>query len=245
MKSSRARPAAENQKQKRVSTSMKRETKNRIPIRFVDEGGSNARLGGGGEDDQSSLEEQNAASDLTAGRAATDDNAIEAGRGIDNDPKQATTGGRERIDAFDVASAFDQADLPETGHRGSTISPVDNQNSTADTFGDNAQTTGTSQQAGAATGPAFAELLATRAELARVEADLRKAATERQDAINRLARLQADFENSRKRFERERSETYNRVLGEIVGSLLPVTDNLRRALHARESMQTDDSAEFR
>ena len=45
-----------------------------------------------------------------------------------------------------------------------------------------------------------------------------------------LARRQADFENYRKRVDRERSETYERVVAEIAAKLLPVLDNLKRAL---------------
>jgi molecular chaperone GrpE len=60
-----------------------------------------------------------------------------------------------------------------------------------------------------------------------------------------LTRRQADFENYRKRVERERSETYNRVVADVVGKLLPVLDNLRRALDAEASMQAVESDEFR
>ena len=49
-------------------------------------------------------------------------------------------------------------------------------------------------------GPVTAELIATRAELKRVE-------TENAELKDRFARRQADFENYRKRVERERSET--------------------------------------
>jgi molecular chaperone GrpE len=93
-------------------------------------------------------------------------------------------------------------------------------------------------EAEAAKGPALAELLATRAELKRVEA----ARAELQET---LARRQADFENYRKRIERERVETYNRVVGDVVGKLLPVVDNLRRALDAEASMEAAESDEFR
>lgn len=87
-------------------------------------------------------------------------------------------------------------------------------------------------------GPMLAELLATRAELKRVEAEL----VEVQD---RLARRQADFENYRKRTERERGETYNRVVADVVNKFLPVIDNLRRALEAERSLEASESEEFR
>ena len=87
-------------------------------------------------------------------------------------------------------------------------------------------------------GPDTAELIATRAELKRVE-------TENAELKDRLARRQADFENYRKRVERERSETYNRVVADVTAKLLPVVDNLKRALEAEASVEAAESDEFR
>ena len=87
-------------------------------------------------------------------------------------------------------------------------------------------------------GPDTAELVATRAELKRVEA-------ENAELKDRLARRQADFENYRKRMDRERSETYNRVVIDIAGKLLPVLDNLKRALETEASVEASESDEFR
>ena len=87
-------------------------------------------------------------------------------------------------------------------------------------------------------GPDTAELIATRAELKRVE-------TENAELKNQLARRQADFENYRKRVERERSETYNRVVADVATKLLPVSDNLKRALEAESSVEAAESDEFR
>ena len=87
-------------------------------------------------------------------------------------------------------------------------------------------------------GPATAELIATRSELKRVE-------TENADLKDRLARRQADFENYRKRVDRERTETYNRVVADIATKLLPVVDNLKRALEAEASVESSESDEFR
>jgi molecular chaperone GrpE len=95
--------------------------------------------------------------------------------------------------------------------------------------------TGSDKPAG---GPATAELIATRAELKRVEA-------ENADLKDRLARRQADFENYRKRVDRERTETYNRVVADIATKLLPVVDNLKRALEAEASVESSESDEFR
>ena len=87
-------------------------------------------------------------------------------------------------------------------------------------------------------GPATAELIATRSELKRVEA-------ENAQLKDQLARRQADFENYRKRVERERSETYNRVVADVAAKLLPVSDNLKRALEAESSVEAAESDEFR
>jgi molecular chaperone GrpE len=84
----------------------------------------------------------------------------------------------------------------------------------------------------------LAELIATRAELRRVEG-------QRDELRETLARRQADFENYRKRVERDRSDNYHRMVGDVVSKLLPVLDNLRRALDAEESLQATESKEFR
>jgi molecular chaperone GrpE len=87
-------------------------------------------------------------------------------------------------------------------------------------------------------GPEVAELVATRAELKRLEGEVK-------ELRDSLARRQADFENYRKRMERERSETYNRVVVEIAAKLLPVLDNLKRALETEASVEASESDEFR
>lgn len=87
-------------------------------------------------------------------------------------------------------------------------------------------------------GPEVAELIATRAELKRLEGEVK-------DLRESLARRQADFENYRKRMERERSETYNRVVADIAAKLLPVLDNLKRALETEASVEAAESDEFR
>jgi molecular chaperone GrpE len=87
-------------------------------------------------------------------------------------------------------------------------------------------------------GPEVAELVATRAELKRLEGEVK-------DLRESLARRQADFENYRKRMERERTETYNRVVADIAAKLLPVLDNLKRALETEASVEASESDEFR
>ena len=87
-------------------------------------------------------------------------------------------------------------------------------------------------------GPELAELIATRAELKRLQTALAEA----QDG---LARRQADFDNYRKRIERERGEAHNRIVGDLARKLLPVMDNLGRAVDAERTVETQESNEFR
>lgn len=87
-------------------------------------------------------------------------------------------------------------------------------------------------------GPVTAELVATRSELKRVQ-------EENRELKDRLARRQADFENYRKRVDRERSETYNRVVADVASKVLGVLDNLKRALETESSVEASESDEFR
>ncbi len=87
-------------------------------------------------------------------------------------------------------------------------------------------------------GPETAELIATRSELRRVQ-------EENAELRNQLARRQADFENYRKRVDRERTETYNRVVADVASKVLGVLDNLKRALETEASVEATESDEFR
>jgi molecular chaperone GrpE len=58
------------------------------------------------------------------------------------------------------------------------------------------------------------------------------------DYLNRLKYLQADFENYRKRTEKEANELTVRGNEKIVGELLGVIDDLERAIHSGK--ETDD-----
>jgi molecular chaperone GrpE len=53
---------------------------------------------------------------------------------------------------------------------------------------------------------------------------------ERDQLLDRLARLQAEFENARKRVEREKQEYRDYAVGNVVEQFLPVLDNFELAL---------------
>ena len=55
---------------------------------------------------------------------------------------------------------------------------------------------------------------------------------ERDQLIDRVARLQAEFENARKRAEREKLEFRDYATGNVVETFLPVLDNFELALKA-------------
>ncbi len=60
---------------------------------------------------------------------------------------------------------------------------------------------------------------------------------ERDDYLDHLRRLQAEFDNYRKRVRREEEELRLRAAEVVVESLLPVIDNMERALRAAEEHQ--------
>jgi len=66
------------------------------------------------------------------------------------------------------------------------------------------------------------------ATVARAEFDTLRA--ERDDLLNSLVRLQADFENYRKRIERDRAAEHHRAIGSAIEPILPVLDDFERAL---------------
>jgi molecular chaperone GrpE len=204
---------------------------NRIPVRFVgDEEGKQPEAG---TQDDSGL------TPGELGQQSSYDDATEMGRRIESGAAQESGSGetgvpgstdpselpRSRNDQDTTASHAEPGEKGGGGASGSTSEPARN--------------------ATASAGPQVAELIATRAELRRVESELKKLTDERQELNDKLARRTADFDNFRKRTERERTETYDRALGEVVRRLLPVLDNLQRALDAERVIEVKESEEFR
>jgi molecular chaperone GrpE len=68
--------------------------------------------------------------------------------------------------------------------------------------------------------------------MAALAAELEATRRERDEYLDALRRLKAEFENSRKRQERERSRILETASERLVVELLPVLDNLDRALEA-------------
>ncbi|MBA2377060.1 MAG: nucleotide exchange factor GrpE [Actinomycetota bacterium] len=78
-------------------------------------------------------------------------------------------------------------------------------------------------------------------EAAELERELESVRRERDEYLDSLRRLKAEFENSRKRQEKEKERIYQTASERLILSLLPVLDNLDRALEyegdVREGVQ--------
>lgn len=68
-------------------------------------------------------------------------------------------------------------------------------------------------------------------------AEFEQLKSERDQLLDRLARLQAEFENARKRTERERAEFRDYATGNVVEQFLPVLDHFELALKASGSVE--------
>lgn len=80
------------------------------------------------------------------------------------------------------------------------------------------------------------------ADVAEGKADLQNQLQEKQNKIeeldDRFKRVLAEFENYKKRSAKERDTLYHSVIADIVSSMLPVMDNLEKAVNAK----TEDTA---
>ncbi|HST53214.1 MAG TPA: nucleotide exchange factor GrpE [Pyrinomonadaceae bacterium] len=213
---------------------------NRIPVRFVGDEAEQGRVEG-----QPEVKNEGDITPDEIGRESAYEDETETQRRVERGDEQDTGAGRSSADDDDLAGGPDPSELPRSrGDQDTTASHTDDGEKSS---GDDARASSAEppRQADSAAGPALAELIATRSELRRVEGELKKLSDERQDLVDKLARRQADFDNFRKRTERERSETYNRSLGEVVRRLFPVLDNLQRALDAERTIEVEESEEFR
>jgi molecular chaperone GrpE len=71
--------------------------------------------------------------------------------------------------------------------------------------------------------------------------ELQKLRVERDTLIDRLARLQAEFENARKRTAREQQDFRDYALTDAIKALLPILDSFERALQTSSA----EKSEFR
>ena len=81
------------------------------------------------------------------------------------------------------------------------------------------------------------ELPVGRAEFDQLQAEYDQLKKERDALVDRLARLQADFENARKRAEKEKADFKDYAIGSVVEQFLPVLDNFELALKSTGSLE--------
>jgi len=79
------------------------------------------------------------------------------------------------------------------------------------------------------------------APASQAEAELQKLKAERDSLLDRLARMQAEFENARRRSAKEQQDFREYAVMDTVKALLPILDSFERALQASDP----EAAEFR
>ena len=71
-----------------------------------------------------------------------------------------------------------------------------------------------------------------KTEVEILNAKIEEQKQELDDREDRIKRLMAEFENFKKRSDKERTGMYNSVMGDVVLKLLPVLDNLEKAVES-------------
>lgn len=68
-----------------------------------------------------------------------------------------------------------------------------------------------------------------------LQAEIENLRAEKQAAYEKLARVQADYQNAQRRLEKEMDQRLRMAAGQLIKAFLPVLDNLERALDVPES----------
>lgn len=90
--------------------------------------------------------------------------------------------------------------------------------------------------------PNNANVSALEAEVSKLRQEVAKTSAEKSEIQETFRRRQTDFENFRKRTDRERSEIFRSVISNLAIKILPVVDNLNRALDS--SHNSEKSPDF-
>jgi len=85
-----------------------------------------------------------------------------------------------------------------------------------------------------------AEAQAVAADSARADAEMAKLAADLEELRQTLLRRQADFDNYRKRIEKERFEDSKRATARVIEGLIPVIDGFEHALAAHREAEYDN-----
>jgi len=88
-----------------------------------------------------------------------------------------------------------------------------------------------------AAGEPSSEARALQEDATREDAELRKLSGDLDELKQTLLRRQADFDNYRKRIERERGEDAKRATSRVIEALIPVLDGFEQALAAHREAE--------
>ena len=87
--------------------------------------------------------------------------------------------------------------------------------------------------------PESVEEAAGAGPAASAESEIDRLAREKAELLDRLARLQAEFDNARKRASREQQEFKEYAVANAITPLLPILDSLDRAVHFEDASAAD------
>jgi len=85
-----------------------------------------------------------------------------------------------------------------------------------------------------------AEAKSIAADTERADAEVTKLASDLEDLRQTLLRRQADFDNYRKRIEKERAEDSKRATARVIEGLIPVIDGFEHALAAHREAEYEN-----
>ena len=85
-----------------------------------------------------------------------------------------------------------------------------------------------------------AEAQAVAADTAKADAEMAKVTADLEELRQTLLRRQADFDNYRKRIEKERFEDSKRATARVIEGLIPVIDGFEHALAAHRESEYDN-----
>ncbi len=92
--------------------------------------------------------------------------------------------------------------------------------------------------------PIPADINKFKNEISSLQSQISKMEAQRVELFETSRRRQTDFDNYKNRTERERSETFRKQLGNLAEQMLPVLDNLNRALDSAENFSGKDLPDF-
>ena len=92
--------------------------------------------------------------------------------------------------------------------------------------------------------PSKIELFNLRNEITKLQLQLIRVENERAEMFEAARRRHHEFENYKNRTERERADTFRSQIGNLASQMLPVIDNMNRAMDSTKSISDEKTTEF-